>query len=315
MAEPAEELYKSLQTHQALDGLISAGEPEGLYLECKAPSDPKLSRDQKLKLAQAISGFSNTAGGVIIWGASTTKHAHSGLDIITQLEPIGAIKAFARQVDVAIPTLTVPPAVSCVTKEVKKSPTDSKGIALTYIPKLIGDPLQSLLDGHFYFRSGDDFVEAPYEMIKRLFAATESPDLHVIFEPKIVLLRPDGKWEVPISISNSSSAVAQDTIVFVEVDNADACETIESSFFQDSSSINPGRKVFTVSIDGVIHRGLTRVAGNLVFKMKVARRARRNLRLGVTLYANKMRARRQDFVLSLAKKGFSLKTSTETFTY
>ena len=90
-------LYNALIKNSDLENLIANGESENLYLECKAPVSPQLGKDQKNALAKAISGFSNTAGGVILWGISTTRHAHSGLDVLTQIEPIGQCSSLDRK--------------------------------------------------------------------------------------------------------------------------------------------------------------------------------------------------------------------------
>lgn len=109
MLDGSDYLFASLSTYADLKELIDNGEAEGLYLECKAPAEPRLTRDLRAHLAKAISGFSNTAGGVVIWGISTTKHAQSGLDVLTQLAPIGECRRFQQQVEKAIPSLTTPP--------------------------------------------------------------------------------------------------------------------------------------------------------------------------------------------------------------
>jgi len=314
MQDAAQQLYNSLTSYEDLESLIASAEAENLYLECKAPSEPRLSREQKAKLSQALSGFSNAAGGVIIWGISTTKHAQSGLDILTQLEPIGHLSLFANHIKKAIPTSCRPSIINTQTKTIKKSPSDTKGIAVTYIPKNEGDPIQAN-DNLFYFRSGDEFIAAPYEIIKRLFAATESPDLHVVFDGRIVTQRSDGKWLLPIPIENRTSAAAEHVAVFAEIENPDACEKIESELFNDVSNINPGKKIYEVKVNGVIHRGINVVAGTLIFKMKVSKRAKRNIRVKISLYANKMRARVQSATLRLAKKGFSLQSSKEMYIY
>jgi hypothetical protein len=88
--EAAETFFESLTTLAAISALIDAGEAEGLYLEAKAPASPQLYGDQKPNLAEANSSFANTAGGAILWGGSATRHAHSNLDALAQIEPIGA---------------------------------------------------------------------------------------------------------------------------------------------------------------------------------------------------------------------------------
>ncbi len=177
--EPALQKFEDLDQWSKLETLINSGEAEGLYLECKSPSSPQLSTELRAQLARALSGFSNTEGGVIIWGMSTKKHGHSGLDILTQIEPIGLCSQFAKQVETVIPALTTPPITKSATKCMFEKKRDRKGIVVTFVPKVIGDPVQVNFDGSFYFRSGAEFVKAPYEMIKRLFAATESPDLEL----------------------------------------------------------------------------------------------------------------------------------------
>jgi hypothetical protein len=315
MQSAASQIFETLSSYVAVENMIESADSEGLHLECKAPTDPRLVREQKAKLAQAISGFANTAGGVIVWGVSTTKHEHSGLDVITQVEPIARIGMFADQVEKAVPTLTTPPILNSSTKVLKRASSDSKGVAVTIIPKAEGDPVQSNLDNLFYFRSGDEFVIAPYEMIRRLFSATQSPDLHAVFHSEIVTLLPDGRWEIPIAVRNDSSAIAENVVVYVSIANPDACENIECKGFRDVSSINPGKRVFSFTLTQVVHRGLNEMAGSLLFKMKVARRAKRNLGLSVTLYANRMRARRQEAKILLAKKGFSVLATSEVDVY
>jgi len=67
MSDGAKQLYDSLAQYSDLEELINGAEAEGLYLECKAPAAPQLSRDLRNTLAKAISGFSNTAGGIILY--------------------------------------------------------------------------------------------------------------------------------------------------------------------------------------------------------------------------------------------------------
>ncbi|HYA28291.1 MAG TPA: ATP-binding protein [Acidobacteriota bacterium] len=304
---PAKQLFDSLDNYAKLNELIDSGECEGVYLECKAPSSPQLSRDQKVTLAMAISGFSNTEGGIIIWGMSTTKHAHHNLDVITQIEPIGACKHFAQQVQKAIPALTIPAVTTAETKCIFREANHTKGVAITYIPKNMGDPIQSLQDDRFYFRSGDEFTIAPYEMIKRLFAATESPDLNAGLLRDIIELQADGTWNIPINLWNDSSAVAERTKIMVEIVNPEVCKNVILLGYKDVSKINLGKKLFIHDeFSEVIYRGLNNVAGALQVVMQPNKRL---LKIQVSLFANKMRPKSFNFSIKLYKKKF---TVTET---
>jgi hypothetical protein len=104
--------------------------------------------------------------------------------------------------------------------------------------------VQSTVDRKFYFRNGDEFAEMPYDMLRRMFSATTSPDLTPIFDARIVTLNDDQSWSVPILLSNQSSAAARDVRVSVTVANPEATVAITSDTFRDVSHLNPGQRMF-----------------------------------------------------------------------
>ena len=301
MADASLGLYNALSRYSDLEDLIANGEVESLHLECKSPGSPRLGRDLKKGLARTISGFSNSEGGIILWGISTTHHAHSGLDVLTQIEPIGECSTFARLLASTIPTLTTPPVLDADSKTIKKHSKDTKGVVATHIPKHLGDPVLSNEDNLFYFRSGAELPVAPYEMIRRLFLATDSPDLCPVFDSKLVRLTPDGFWEVPILVQNRSTAVGQHTRVTVEVLNPSACDQILATELENVSHLNIGKTIFEQTLPGVVHRGMNLLVGTLRVKMKVGKRAKRVLRLEITIFADKMRALEVEATVQLAK--------------
>lgn len=301
--------YKELDSWARLSELIAAGEAEGLHLEAKAPTEPRLTKDQKEYLAKAVSGFANTAGGVILWGMSTTKHAHSGLDVLTQLEPIGDCNALLQQIQRTVPTLTTPPVVACTSKILVAKPGDTRGVIVTHIPHHPQAPVQSNSDHVFYFRSGDDFHPAPYEVIRKLFGATESPDLQPALDGRLVKREADGSWNVPLVVVNNSAAVAEHLSASVHIENPGACETIQVTGFNDASGVNPGKRIFMQEAAGVTYQHLNRIMGAIIVRMKVGKRPKRRLVFTITLFASKMAPRRVQFVVQLAKKGFSVRAA------
>ena len=221
----------------------------------------------------------------------------------------------AGQLASVVPRLTTPPILNVTSKTIKRRPNDTKGIVATHIPKHLGDPVQSNEDNLFYFRSGDEFTVAPYEMIQRLFLATTSPDLHPVFKGALVKLAADGFWEVPISIENRSSAVGQHLMVSLEVLNPSACDEISVTGFRDVSQVNPGKTMFHNNPDIVVYRGMSSIIGRLRVKMKVVKRAKRILRLRILVYADKMRARQVEALVRLTKKQFSVELNKEAYLY
>ena len=315
MSAAALELYKEIMSISRIEAMIGDGETEGINLECKAPTVQRLTRDIKTQLARAVSGFSNCDGGVIIWGVATTKHSHSGLDVLSHIEPLGNCKHFEQQISRAIPSVSMPNIIKHQTTVIKKRSTDTQGLVVALVPKTSGDPVQSTVDNHFYFRVGDGSVIAPYELIKGLFAAIASPDLLPVFLSELVKENEDGSWVVPIGIQNASSATAEHVKISVIIENPQDCTLIKAPSFRDQSSMNPGKKIFMTEFDGVIHRGLNEFIGNLVVTMEKNRRSKRRLDITVVLYANKMVASQTSYCLKLEKKGFSAKVIEQQSLY
>jgi hypothetical protein len=313
--EPSEALFRSIDRWRRVQELIDAGQPEGPYLEAKAPTSPQLTRDQKSQFAQAISGFANTGGGVILWGVSTTRHAHSGLDVLTQAEPLGNAAHFAHEVDTAAPTLAYPGLPYIPSQVLRRRSSDTRGMVVTYVPRTAGDPVQSVSDRRFYFRSGDDFPEMPYDMLRRMFSATASPDLAPIFDARLVELNEDQSWSIPILLLNQSSAAARDAKIHVEFLNSEAIDSITSPNFRDVSGVNPGHRMFETDLNGPVFRGLNVVAGTLRVAMLRGQRPRRRLDLAINIYASGMPAQRWELRINLAKAGFTVRQARRDYLY
>jgi hypothetical protein len=315
MSSPAQALFDSLNSHARIQELIDSGEAEGQLLECKAPQSPQVDRGTRGQLGTAASGFANSGGGVIIWGVSTDNHAHSGLDILTQIQPVGNCKRFAQRIDRLLAQLVRPNLACPASRVLLAQPSDSKGVVVTYIPGIEGDPIQVVDDQHFYIRAGAEFVVMPYEVLKRMLMGSSSPDIHPIFDGRLVKQEPDGRWRVPILLQNRSNAAGRDITVSLTVLNPDSCDGVQSAEFRDLSSINPGKQLFMQNVPGLVYRGMSFVLGNLVVTMKKTKLPKRVLILQIDLFADRMRARSHTIRVQLAKKGFTVKELESKFLY
>lgn len=315
MKNVARNLYDSLSSFKDIERLINEGESENQYMECKSPQSPQLNAGLKQQLAEAVSGFANTGGGIIIWGVSTTRHNHSGLDILTQIEELGSINNFKIQIDLATASTLEPQIISCESKILKENSKNTKGIIITFVPPTSGDPIRSNIDGKFYIRVRDAFNEMPYETIKRMFAGTSGPDLLALFDAKLVKLEQDSSWKIPIVLSNKSSAAAKNVEVSIIIVNKSSCDNISAKSFSDQSEINPGSKIFMGDIKRPIFRGQDILATELIVKMKKTKFSKRKLELVINIFADNMRAKMYEIVVQLAKKGFSVTKIKEQYLY
>lgn len=311
MENAAKKLYDSLGTYNDLDNLLKEGQTEGLYLECKDPRSPSVNQDIQVHLAKALSGFSNTNGGVLIWGISTIKRENE-LDVLNQINPIANCSIFLKTIEKKTPTLTVPMVSKYEVKLVKKKKSDASGVVVAYIPPTTGDPVRSEKDNHFYFRSGDEFLEAPYEVIKKLFTSTKSPDIHVKINEKDVVLKEENLFEIPVSIFNDSSAIGEYITVSLEVLNEADCQKIEVSHFRNVSDMNPGRKLYNLDVHEILHKRVNLRIGVIRANLKGRKK---KFCLRVEILAKDMIAREQRIDLILLPKGSRVKTLEERILY
>ncbi len=296
MSEAAISIYNSLDSIEKIKDMISNGESENLHLECKGLTIPKLTTDTRAKLSKVLSGFSNTDGGVILYGVATEKHLHNKLDVLKQIDWMGDCEGFARQIQAKMPSLTTPSIINAKVKTLKENEDDTKGIVAVLILKTLSDPVQVVKDGHFYYHTGTGFEKCPHEMIKRLFAATESPELVPWINGKKTGKKSNDEWKIDFNLANLSSAIGEYPAIIVNVINFNNFESIHPYIITDVSNLNPGHSVFLYHPKSVIHKGLPIHCGSLNLIPKSSNK----LELNVTVFANKMRSTKRRVSVVLA---------------
>ncbi|OGD56996.1 hypothetical protein A2V71_02615 [Candidatus Berkelbacteria bacterium RBG_13_40_8] len=306
----SDDLFNLINSISYIKKMIKNGDAENQYLECKSPQHPRLYTSLKSELAQIVSSFCNSGGGIILWGISTTKHQHSRRDILNSIEPIGYVNEFAKEVNSTIPTL-VTPEVNFQSKTIKKKPDSQDGLLVTYIKPTKNDPVQVINDGKFYIRINEEIKIMPYEVIKRMFSGEDSPDLVALLDEKRIKKNDQGFWILPVIISNKSSKAAKDVTVAVSLEKRSGCAEIISSGFRDSSDINPGKKIFIIDLSKVIHRGMNIIAGDI--KIKIRQKGKPIL--SITVYSADMRPRAYSYTIDFANNKFSIKDADSFFLY
>ncbi len=156
----------------AIDNLLILGDQENFYIDYKNISISEksmvLSESDRKNLAKAISGFSNTSGGLIVWGITDNG------DNTFCKNPVKNPDNFVGLLNNAVSKLSLPILQEVNSFSIKNENGD--GYVITEIPKYYFSPVQvnpSLkikdIPGKYYVRSGSDFVVASHDIISSLY--------------------------------------------------------------------------------------------------------------------------------------------------
>ncbi|MFH1891511.1 MAG: ATP-binding protein [Candidatus Zixiibacteriota bacterium] len=160
--ESAEALFDRILAdgRSEIDRLISNHKSESSILEYKrssCPSGTKLSRPDFEALRQAIVGFRNAQGGVLVWGVECTPDEFTGADVPTSIEKITDVCRYASWLNSKIGDTSVPPPIG-VRNEPIAFDNGQDGCVVTHIPELTNDIcFTNEKHGKCYVRSGSSF--------------------------------------------------------------------------------------------------------------------------------------------------------------
>lgn len=163
-----------------IEKMIVSGYQENFYFDFKNIATQKgsttLSEEDRKNLAKAISGFSNTSGGLIIWGITDNR------DNSFSKNPIDYSDAFVGLLNDSVSKLSLP-IMSGVDSFVVKD-NSGKGYIITEVPKYYFSPVQvnpalkiKDIPGRYYIRSGSDFVIANHDIISSLYNRREQSEM------------------------------------------------------------------------------------------------------------------------------------------
>lgn len=157
---------------------ILEGRLEDLTLDFKtAPKSLETGEERKV-LAKAISGFSNSSGGLVVWGVDARRDRASGIE--------SAVEAPLADPDLLLSNLVRHSAVvvSPSATRVAHRLVASREFALTYIPETDGPPHMSNVEHRYFKRSGESFYPMEHYDIADMFGRRAQPLLRPVFRLK-----------------------------------------------------------------------------------------------------------------------------------
>src|SRR3989344_1151796 len=118
MVSIAQSFFDSFEDKDSIKDAIIRKQEEGLYLEFKQKKDrskPQLDDKDKENFADGLSMFTNSDGGVQVWGVKTKKSPN---DVATELKPINQVKVFANNLQEYLKDAVVPSVDGVIIKEI-----------------------------------------------------------------------------------------------------------------------------------------------------------------------------------------------------
>lgn len=219
----AQQLFERLEREGelAIDELITTFESESLWLDFKSVAEdgrgPRLDKYSLEKLAKAISGFGNSAGGVIVWGVDCRDDPRLG-DVPAGTKLIENPERFRSWLEAAVSGCTAPPHSGVEHRALQSSATPGSGFVITLIRQAQGPPLQCIqpsADQRYYIRAGSSFRPVPHAVLSGLFGRRPQPQLSQKYlAPTLDVRQAAGNTTIEIestlAVANRGRSIARD---------------------------------------------------------------------------------------------------------
>jgi hypothetical protein len=182
------------QGEMLITQMVHEGEQESLVLDFKTARNQSapMQEDDRKTLAEAISGFSNADGGVIIWGIDCRKGpTPDDPDQAQSVKPISNLHRWLSDLNQYTHQGVSPQVIGVEHFIIIKTGEMDVGYAVTYIPKSVGQPVMAVAkkkEQYSYFiRSGASFVKMESFMVADRFQRRPQPKLELTYRAKVTL--------------------------------------------------------------------------------------------------------------------------------
>ncbi len=197
--------------------LVEEKEEENLFLDFKLARSP-MTKDDRLSLAEALSGFANSEGGVIVWGVDGRLNPQTGEDVACKLGPIQGLRRFMGDLGRHTAQIVNPGVTGVEHHKVLCEGLDDMGYAVTYVPRSEGGPHMAIGNAdqyRYYYRTGSSFRRMEHFMVADRFQRRPQPRLQLayrVFGERMIPSAPalnGGELLVSLGIRNSGRGLAR----------------------------------------------------------------------------------------------------------
>ena len=170
--------------------------------------------DQHVKRiwSEALSGFANTEGGVLVWGIDARKDSVTGVDSASRLSLVKNPEALISRLKQLHPQSTDPPISGVDFWSAYDDPSSDSGVAVSYVPESKFKPHRAEAgDRNYYIRAGDSFHVPSVALLRSLFF----PEYYSHLWPELSASHGNDGLGIDVCIHNSGIATAKSVILFV----------------------------------------------------------------------------------------------------
>lgn len=229
--------------------LAMQGEAESQILDCKGrPRNDKNDNALKKLLAKAISGFSNAAGGIVLWGVDARKI--DDIDCIGDFPGVDDAVWLASRLNELTPQAASPGVPGVEHRSLLLE--GNRGFVATYIPATDGGPhMARYQEDRYYQRIGQSFMRMEPFQIADMFGRRARPVL--VVSAVHYADEPNG---VQVFITNSGRGAARAPFLHLQVDPAFASLHYVPNDLEGERSFGATRRLLFAGADFVIHPGM-----------------------------------------------------------
>jgi|ERR1051326_8518270 hypothetical protein len=270
----------------AIRQLIVDHQQENIGLDFKMKADSthgRLTKEDKAVLAKALSAFSNSAGGLIIYGVNARAN-EEGIDCATAPAPISQIELFASEVTRATGELLMPRNDGIRVEAIASATANGSGYLIISVERSERRPHRSEASGdkRYYKRSGSNSYIMEHFDVEDMFKRQQQAKLAIGYSLRqgMVVRHGDEITDADIIISleleNVSPVTARFPYLHVLSSHPVLVAPREpvSPGFPLTGGPAKGAYWFDGGADHVINPGISRSACGLVLTIRPGRRIR-----------------------------------------
>jgi hypothetical protein len=245
----------------AIDIFLTDRQEEHIHLDFKTAS-PQVGRDDRKNLAEAISGFSNSEGGLIVWGVEARQN-QEGVDCACEKRDISPLSLFLSKLNQYTGDAATPIVDGVQHKKIVA--TNDRGFAVTLVPPSDGGPHMAKLGVDRYMkRSGSQFLKMEHFEVNDMFGRRKRPALRLGWRATVTTRIGNGDvhFRVVLGVENSGrgSATAPFLSLRIEPPYRLSQYGLDGSHREGLSRLVSGRHTPEVQFGGmanvVIHPGI-----------------------------------------------------------